>query len=387
MQPHKLLQLSRPLVLGAALCCLLIWAPAAAAAGCENEFTNGDANGSWIDAGNWEHGVPGEAEDVCIPSGIAKVTIPLAAQAKAKSIVAQSPLTITSTATLAIKNSSAALSNELTSLDLEGTLHTEGSSLKLSGSNLIHSGSQITAPGAATVTLVDGATLAGSGSIVPAFYAQSGSTVQPGGNEAVGAITFAGAYSLNEGSHLDLDLASDSSFDKLVSGPADSYVFSTVTVHLLGGYVPAVGTSWEFTYGALGILAEASIAPSQFSIHSVPGGAELRLDSALPSGGGGGGGGGGQSGGSGQGSGSSSGGSGSPSGGSVQCVVPKLAKLPLAKAKKALTKAHCKPGKVKYRSSAKVKKGSVIKAAKKPKTALPAGTKVNLTVSGKSKKS
>jgi hypothetical protein len=408
MQPHKLLKLSRPLVLLTVLsACLLALAPAASAAGCENEFTDGDANGSWIDAANWEHGVPGETETVCIPSGIAQVNIPLAAQAKAKSIVAQSPLTITSTATLTIKESSNAVSNELTSVDLEGTIHTEGSSLKLSGSNVVHSGGQITAAGTPVVTLVSGGTLGGAGTIAPSFVAQSGSSVQPGGSEAVGTLTFGSAYTQSEGARLDLDLASDSSFDQIHAGPTNSFVFGTVTVHLLGGYVPTVGTGWEFVSGTTGVLnGVTGITPSQFSVHSVPGGDELRLDSALPSGGeepgdgeqpaggeqpnSGGSGGGGdagssQTGGNGQGPATNLPGPGNTSV-PVQCVVPKVAGLRLAQAKKALTKAHCAPGKVKLRAGAKGAKGRVIGASKKPKTKLPAGSKVNLTVSGKTKK-
>jgi PASTA domain-containing protein len=396
MRPHRLLKPTFPLVSVLVLsACLLIWASPAAAAGCENKFTNGDGNGSWNDGLNWEHSVPVESETVCIPAGIPEVTIGLAVPAKAKTIVAESPLKIESTATLTIKESSAAFANELTGVDLEGTIHTEGSSLKLSGANVLHGGGQITAAGTPTVTLVSGATLAGIGTIGPGFVAQSGSTVEPGGSEMVGTLTFDSAYSQSEGSHLDLDLASDSSFDQIHGPPSnDAFVFGTVTVHLLGGYVPTVGTSWEFLSGALGVLnGTLAITPSQFSIHSVPGGDELRLDSALPTGGGGGGGGGGgQSGGSG-GTGSTNQGPGSSpivpittSPSPTRCVVPKVAGLPLAKAKKALKKAHCVPGKVKLRASATVKKGHVIGASKKAQTALPAGSKVNLTVSGAAKK-
>jgi hypothetical protein len=157
-----------------------------------------------------------------------------------------------------------------------------------------------------------------------------------------------------------------------------------------------VGTSWEFLFGALGVLnGVTTITPSQFSIHSVPGGDQLRLDSALPTGGGGGGeptGGGDQTG-----SGTQPGGTNQPPASGpvgptptpttpVRCVVPKLAGLPLAKAKKALKSAHCTPGKVKLRAGGPGKKGHVIGASKKPGIALPAGSKVDLTVAGKAKK-
>lgn len=392
MQPHRLPYLRLPLLFAAISFCLFARAPLARAANCENEFTNADANGSWGDGGNWEHGVPIESETVCIPSGLPGVTISLAVQAKAKSIVAKSPLTITSTANLAIKESSGAVTNELTSVDLEGAIHTEGSALKLSGANVVKGG-QITAAGTPTVTLVGGATFAGVGTVGPSFIAQSGSTVQPGGSGAVGTLTFGAAYTQNEGAHLDLDLASGSSFDQIHAGPTNSFVFGTVGVHLLGGYLPSVGTSWEFLSGTVGVLnGVTAVTPSQFSVHSLPGGDELRLDSALSSGGSGETGtGGGQNGGGSQTGGGSSTGGGSQGqgptqvptmpGGTVQCVVPKVAGLSVAKAKKALKKAHCTPGKVKHRAGTKVKKGRVVKAGKKPKTTLPAGSKVSLTVS------
>jgi uncharacterized repeat protein (TIGR01451 family) len=65
----------------------------------------------------------------------------------------------------------------------------------------------------------------------------------------------------------------------------------------------------------------------------------------------------------------------------VKCVVPKLKGLRLKGAKKALRAAHCAPGEVTRRNSRKAGKGRVIRGAKKPGAALPAGTKVELTVS------
>jgi uncharacterized repeat protein (TIGR01451 family) len=63
------------------------------------------------------------------------------------------------------------------------------------------------------------------------------------------------------------------------------------------------------------------------------------------------------------------------------CIVPKLKKLRLKKAKKALRKAHCRPGKVKRRFNGKVKKGRVVRSGKHRGVLLPAGSKVKLTVS------
>lgn len=63
------------------------------------------------------------------------------------------------------------------------------------------------------------------------------------------------------------------------------------------------------------------------------------------------------------------------------CVVPKLKGLRVKKAKKALRKAHCKPGKVAHRHSNKIKKGRVIRGGKHRGAKLRAGSKIKLVVS------
>jgi uncharacterized repeat protein (TIGR01451 family) len=66
---------------------------------------------------------------------------------------------------------------------------------------------------------------------------------------------------------------------------------------------------------------------------------------------------------------------------STQCVVPKVRARSLKGAKKALRGANCKPGKVSYRHSGKVKEGKVIRASKRRGKVLPARSKVKLVVS------
>ena len=63
----------------------------------------------------------------------------------------------------------------------------------------------------------------------------------------------------------------------------------------------------------------------------------------------------------------------------VQCVVPKLKGLKLAKARKAATKAHCAVGKVKRKKSAK-KATTVLKQGAKAGSVLAEGSKIALTV-------
>ena len=63
------------------------------------------------------------------------------------------------------------------------------------------------------------------------------------------------------------------------------------------------------------------------------------------------------------------------------CVVPKVVGATLKKAKAAITKAHCKTGKVKRAYSKRVKKGRVLRETPKARTRLANGAKVSLVVS------
>jgi Tol biopolymer transport system component len=65
----------------------------------------------------------------------------------------------------------------------------------------------------------------------------------------------------------------------------------------------------------------------------------------------------------------------------TKCVVPKVVGKTLAAAKKLLTKAHCKTGKVTRVKSAKVAKGKVVSAKPKAGTSKPSGAAVALAVS------
>jgi Zn-dependent metalloprotease len=64
-----------------------------------------------------------------------------------------------------------------------------------------------------------------------------------------------------------------------------------------------------------------------------------------------------------------------------RCKVPNVKRNTLAKAKAALRKNRCAPGRIKQAFSAKVKKGRVISQSRRPGASLPRNTKVNLTVS------
>ena len=65
----------------------------------------------------------------------------------------------------------------------------------------------------------------------------------------------------------------------------------------------------------------------------------------------------------------------------TNCVVPKVTGKPLAAAKKAMTHGACTVGKIRYASSATVKKGSVISQRPKAGKKLAYHAKVSLLVS------
>jgi hypothetical protein len=409
---------------------LVLGAAHASAATCDDSFTNA-AGGSWSAAANWSTGtVPVDTQDACVPAGVGTVEIGPGASARVRTIVAASPLKIDAGGFLTVKDNEGSFSNELTDADVEGVLGTEGSSVALSGASVVNGEIDGTS---STIVTLDGGSLAGEGAIDTRFVAAAGK-VEPGGPGAVGVLHFGSTYSQDDAAELDLDLASDGSFDRIAPpANANALIDGTIAVHLLGTYAPSVGTGWEFISGTAGVSKGWTVTPSEFSAHSVPGGAELTLDSALPTGpdgGSGPGSGGTETGGPGDGTGTDPGtgssgtgtdpgtgssgtgssgsgdqGSGSPGsnagtgGGSnplaptpnphgsttrdepARCVVPKLKGLKAAAAKKALRRAHCAPGKVKRRPSRRVKRGRVMAAGKAPGKALAAGAKVNLAVS------
>jgi uncharacterized repeat protein (TIGR01451 family) len=63
-----------------------------------------------------------------------------------------------------------------------------------------------------------------------------------------------------------------------------------------------------------------------------------------------------------------------------KCHVPKVVGLPLTKARTRISKAHCRVGKIKKKTSSKKKKGKVLAQSPKPGKTLANGAKVNLTV-------
>jgi hypothetical protein len=253
----------RPLVLVLALvaaACLLVAAPRAGAVTCNDTFTGALGSG-WADGANWSAGDPPTSiQNACLESGSA-VEIGPGVAAEASTVIGTLPLRIDAGGSLAV-----------------------GVAAELVGANVVDG--EIKGSGA-TVKLLSGS-LAGTGTIDPRFINEAGE-VEPGGAGAVGTLTFGSEYAQDEGAQLDLDLASDTSFDRIQpAANANALIFGRIAVQVLGSYSPAVGTTWNFVSGTAGVERGWTMTPSEFSARTFPGGAELTLNSALPSGGGGG---------------------------------------------------------------------------------------------------
>jgi beta-lactam-binding protein with PASTA domain len=65
----------------------------------------------------------------------------------------------------------------------------------------------------------------------------------------------------------------------------------------------------------------------------------------------------------------------------VKCLVPKVVGKPLAKAKLALRRRHCRVGRITRAYSTRIRKGRVVSQRPKARRTLKRGTKVNLVVS------
>src|SRR3954447_3815042 len=267
MLPHALTRLApSPWLTGAAGLLAVVVAlcagPPAPAAPCPASATTtykGAAGGTWNAAGNWTaNALPTTADVVCIPAGKGTVDIPAGSTATASLVTALSAIRIHSGATLKIADTNVGHVSTFTGIALDGLIS-----------------------GATSLVRLESGTLSGTGTIDHPFQ-DSGGTVAPGADGTVGNLHFNQQFSLSSGT-LALDLASDSSFDKLIVGANDEYFGDKIAVKVLGSYAPAVGTTWVIMSGAAGSdTGFATITPSAFTKVNIPVGLELQLSSPLP---------------------------------------------------------------------------------------------------------
>jgi hypothetical protein len=251
----------RTLPLVAVLAVAALPVAGARAATCDTTYS-GPSGGAWTADANWSgNAVPTSADNACVPGGVGTIAVPAGASAQAKGLTASSPLSVGAGATLTLGAAST-----LNGLRLDGTV-----------------------AGAGPVTQ-QGGTLSGAGTFGPSFIENAG-TVAPGGEGVVGTLTFGSLFSQMPGATIALDLASDSSYDQILPINNNAFFQGPVDVTALGGYTPAVGTTWHVVSLSPGIqqLGE-TFTPSVIHGVTVSHGLDLVLLDAWPASGGGGGG-------------------------------------------------------------------------------------------------
>lgn len=256
-------------------------------AACDVNYS-GPTNGAWNTAGNWTpSGVPNGSQNACIPSGKGTITIANGVSAAANTITAASGIQIDSGGSLALGDSTPlSFLNSVTDFSVAAgaTCTSAGAGLAVAGQfvldgtvTITHSG--INADGA---TQLNSGSMTGTGTISGPFKA-AGGVVTPGGAGTVGTLHF-GSIVTFDGGELDIDLASDSSFDE-ISHLGNVFILNTTTVQvfLLGNYLPVVSTTWEFivSEGSGTDIHPGSIVPSAFGRQNVPNGGALILNGSL----------------------------------------------------------------------------------------------------------
>jgi hypothetical protein len=275
-------------VLGAGLIWMLCSAPGAQAAACaagSNDFT-GSVSQAWNVAGNWSKTeVPTSTEAVCIPEGKGTITVAAGVKAEVKTLVAQSAVTIASTATLAISETyvhenpaeNEAKASRFDGLTVDGTLSTAGDWILATGNVSVEGEVLTTAiPSDETVFRLLSGTLVGNGKFAIGF-GNIGGTIEPGGPNTLGELHFTMLSSQGPGGTLVLDIASSSEFDQL-SETSNFFWNGTLRINLLHGYNPPVGTTFKYMAGGPGDPTEFKVVePAGFRAESFPGGTEVEV--------------------------------------------------------------------------------------------------------------
>jgi hypothetical protein len=251
--------------------------PAHAAACAAQDNYTGATDGNWEVKANWSKGsAPTTTETACIPEGKGTITIGAGVKAEVKTLLAQSSLHVASTGSLAIsekffmeepakdEETASRFTDGLT-IDAGALITTAGNWLLMSGTVLLEGEIKNTPLNLNEVTArLESGTLEGEGTTDIVFQ-NIGGTVQPGGANHVGTLHFLAPSDQGPSGTLVLDIASAASFDRVSLGSSFSW-FGTLTVNLLGGYVPPVGTNFEFQTGGGTIGAFEHITPGFFEL-------------------------------------------------------------------------------------------------------------------------
>lgn len=280
--------------LAAAVACAWLLAGAgpgrASVCGAEVEYV-GPKDGAWLSASNWSPaGLPTAAQTACIPAG--KGTIQIAGgTAQAATLQAKSSVQIAGGATLHISSAGGAISlfsADLT-IDAAGKLTDEKGKVRTEGNTIVNGELEGTgAFGESELSLNSfTAQLSGDGHIAMPFASAAGE-VAPGGNGAVGTLTFTKGFSINGNVKLSFDLAGPGSYDRIVSSDEVAMPSGAqVKANVLPSYSPSPseGQEWEVIQSPV-----PAVFPGHFllfepwELRSGPGGngANLKLLQALP---------------------------------------------------------------------------------------------------------
>jgi hypothetical protein len=255
-----------------ALACLMLHASPAHASVCaaQNNYT-GPANGEWNVEGDWSNKLPKTGETVCIPEGKGTITIASGVKAEVKSLLAQSAVTVVSTASLAIsekffmeepakdEEKATRFTDGLT-IDSGAVVSTEGNWILMSGPVVLE-GEIDNASGNVNevVARLESGTLTGDGVLNIPFGNVAG-TVEPGGPGTIGALHLDSISSQGSAGTLVIDIASKTSFDEIVMKSNISWE-GVLDVNPIGGYEPPVGTEFLFQTGGGALLFFETVTP------------------------------------------------------------------------------------------------------------------------------
>jgi hypothetical protein len=251
----------------------LVWhvSPAhASACAAQNNYT-GPANGEWNIEGNWSNKLPKTNETVCIPEGKGAITIVPGVKAEVKTLLAQSAVTVASTASLAIsekfymeepakdEEKATRFTDGLT-IDSGAVVSTDGDWILMSGPVVLEGEIDNTTGNAnEVVARLESGTLTGDGVLKIPFGNIAG-TVEPGGPGVIGSLHLDSISGQGAAGTLVIDVASKTSFDEIVMKSNVSWQ-GALDVNLIGGYEPPVGTEFLFQTGGGALQFFETVTP------------------------------------------------------------------------------------------------------------------------------
>src|ERR1700722_2625070 len=257
---------------GIALTCLALHVAPAHASACaaQNNYT-GPAGGEWNVEGNWSNKLPKTNETVCIPEGKGTITIAAGVKAEVKTLLAQSAVTVASTASLAIsekffmeepakdEEKATRFTDGLT-IDSGAVVSTDGDWILMSGPVALEGEIDNTTGNVnEVVARLESGTLTGDG-VLKIPFGNIGGTIEPGGPGAIGALHLDSISGQGPAGTLVIDVASKTSFDEIVMKSNISWQ-GTLEVNLIGSYEPPVGTEFLFQTGGGSLQVFEAVTP------------------------------------------------------------------------------------------------------------------------------